>query len=306
MIKASRELAQTAYFTATCSLIITNFCIKFSANKVACFCIYLACKWTGLRIPTSNEGREWFQYVNPEITLKQLEDISEEYLSIYNKCPLRIKRKLGFESKTLEEEQKKEHLKHPVKSNTQPKPPHQVSNVHSTTTVTTKESTEVKSYKDHVEVKKQVTSTMTVNTQQSNIAHPPQKPPSSVPSQLRPPQQKPQQQSQPGQQAPHRVSSTKNGSHENHNGNHHRDNQGIQIHALNHIHHSQSKLNSITNTEMPQETGSKRISTGGVNGGIAQQQMSGSQTAVSVKRASEDTGAVPPSTKMPKLISEKS
>jgi len=95
-------------------------------------------------------------------------------------------------------------------------------------------------------------------------------------------------------------------SHENHNGNHHRDNQGIQIHALNHIHHSQSKLNSITNTEMPQETGSKRISTGGVNGGIAQQQMSGSQTAVSVKRASEDTGAVPPSTKMPKLISEKS
>jgi hypothetical protein len=93
-------------------------------------------------------------------------------------------------------------------------------------------------------------------------------------------------------------------SHENHNGNHHRDNQGSQIHTLNHSHHSQSKLNSITNTEMPQESGSKRISTNSVNGGIAQQQMSGSQTVGSVKRASEDTGAVP--SKMAKLISEKS
>lgn len=47
---APRELAEAAYLTATNSLILTNFCVKFSSEKVACFCIYLACKWTGLRV----------------------------------------------------------------------------------------------------------------------------------------------------------------------------------------------------------------------------------------------------------------
>jgi cyclin T len=47
---APRDLAEAAYLTATNSLILTNFCVKFSSEKVACFCIYLACKWTGLRV----------------------------------------------------------------------------------------------------------------------------------------------------------------------------------------------------------------------------------------------------------------
>ena len=48
--KAPRDLAEAAYLTATNSLILTDFCVKFSSEKVACFCIYLACKWTGLRV----------------------------------------------------------------------------------------------------------------------------------------------------------------------------------------------------------------------------------------------------------------
>lgn len=95
MIKATRDLAEAAYLTATNSLILTNFCVKFSSEKIACFCIYLACKWTGLIIPTSSEGRQWYQYVKPDIVEQELEDISKEYLTIYDKCLPKIQKKLG-------------------------------------------------------------------------------------------------------------------------------------------------------------------------------------------------------------------
>lgn len=96
MIKAPRDLAEAAYLTATNCLILTDFCVKFSSEKVACFCIYLACKWTGLVIPTSSEGMQWYEYVNHDIKEQELEDISEQYLAIYGKCSNKIKKKLGI------------------------------------------------------------------------------------------------------------------------------------------------------------------------------------------------------------------
>lgn len=96
MIKAPRDLAEAAYLTATNCLILTDFCVKFSSEKVACFCIYLACKWTGLVIPTSSEGMQWYEYVNHDIKERELEDISEQYLAIYGKCSNKIKKKLGI------------------------------------------------------------------------------------------------------------------------------------------------------------------------------------------------------------------
>jgi len=96
MIKAPRDLAEAAYLTATNSLILTDFCVKFSSEKVACFCIYLACKWTSLIIPMSSEGMQWYEYVNHDIKEQELEEISKEYLSIYDKCSNKIKKKLGI------------------------------------------------------------------------------------------------------------------------------------------------------------------------------------------------------------------
>ncbi len=55
MFAAPRDLAEAAYLTATNSLILTDFCVKFSSERVACFCIYLACKWTGLIVSHSYE-----------------------------------------------------------------------------------------------------------------------------------------------------------------------------------------------------------------------------------------------------------
>lgn len=104
MIKAPRDLAEAAYLTATNSLILTNFCVKFSSEKVACFCIYLACKWTRLKIPVSTEGMQWYEYVNHDIKEQELEEISKEYLEIFEKCSHKIKRKLGIEKTKSQED----------------------------------------------------------------------------------------------------------------------------------------------------------------------------------------------------------
>jgi len=122
MIKAPRDLAEAAYLTATNSLILTNFCVKFSCEKVACFCIYLACKWTQLIIPTSSEGMQWYQYVKHDIVEQELEDISKEYLSIFDKCSPKIQRKLGMTKSSDDQMQQQQKQAQQVKK--EPKPSH--------------------------------------------------------------------------------------------------------------------------------------------------------------------------------------
>lgn len=43
---ACKDLAQTSYFLASNSLHLTTMCLKYRPTVVACFCIYLACKWS--------------------------------------------------------------------------------------------------------------------------------------------------------------------------------------------------------------------------------------------------------------------
>lgn len=43
---ACKDLAQTSYFLASNSLHLTTMCLQYKPTVVACFCIYLACKWS--------------------------------------------------------------------------------------------------------------------------------------------------------------------------------------------------------------------------------------------------------------------
>lgn len=45
-ISACKDLAQTSYFLASNSLHLTSMCLQYKPSVVACFCIYLACKWS--------------------------------------------------------------------------------------------------------------------------------------------------------------------------------------------------------------------------------------------------------------------
>uniref|UniRef100_A0A3Q0RC98 Cyclin-T1 n=1 Tax=Amphilophus citrinellus TaxID=61819 RepID=A0A3Q0RC98_AMPCI len=86
----SKDLAQTSYFMAT-NLHLTTFCLQYSPPVVACVCIHLACKWSNWEIPVSTDGKHWWEYVDPTVTLELL-DLTHEFLQILEKTPSRLKR----------------------------------------------------------------------------------------------------------------------------------------------------------------------------------------------------------------------
>jgi hypothetical protein len=56
--------------------------------------LFQACKWSNYKIPLSAQNREWFVYVDPSATHELLEELTEEFLTIYKQCPSRLKRKI--------------------------------------------------------------------------------------------------------------------------------------------------------------------------------------------------------------------
>ncbi|KAL3837532.1 hypothetical protein ACJMK2_022882 [Sinanodonta woodiana] len=94
LVRASKDLAQTSYFLATNSLHLTTFCLQCKPTILACVCIHLACKWSNWEIPKSSEGKEWYYYVDKNITLDLLEEYTQEFLNILDKCPSKLKKKI--------------------------------------------------------------------------------------------------------------------------------------------------------------------------------------------------------------------
>ncbi|XP_016354320.1 cyclin-T1 isoform X2 [Sinocyclocheilus anshuiensis] len=92
LVRASKDLAQTSYFMATNSLHLTTFCLQYSPPIVACVCIHLACKWSNWEIPVSTDGKHWWEYVDPTVTLELLDELTHEFLQILEKTPSRLKR----------------------------------------------------------------------------------------------------------------------------------------------------------------------------------------------------------------------
>ncbi|KAK7792973.1 hypothetical protein R5R35_007617 [Gryllus longicercus] len=100
LVRASKDLAQTSYFMASNSLHLTTMCLQYKPTVVACFCIHLACKWSNWEIPQSNEGKDWFWYVDKTVSLDQLEQLTAEFLVIFDKCPTKLKHKIKSISAT--------------------------------------------------------------------------------------------------------------------------------------------------------------------------------------------------------------
>ncbi|KAI4467091.1 cyclin [Holotrichia oblita] len=94
LVRASKDLAQTSYFMASNSLHLTTMCLQYKPTVVACFCIHLVCKWSNWEIPLSNERREWFSYVDSTVTADLLRQLTEEFLTIFERCPSRLKEKI--------------------------------------------------------------------------------------------------------------------------------------------------------------------------------------------------------------------
>ena len=55
------------------SLLLTTFCLEHTPSTVACVCIHLSCRWKGLDIPRSSDGKSWWEYIDPSITRVKLD-----------------------------------------------------------------------------------------------------------------------------------------------------------------------------------------------------------------------------------------
>uniref|UniRef100_A0ABM0MVI0 Cyclin-T2-like n=1 Tax=Saccoglossus kowalevskii TaxID=10224 RepID=A0ABM0MVI0_SACKO len=94
LIRASKDLAQTAYFMATNSLHLTTFCLQYKPTCIACVCIHLACKWSSWEIPLSSDGKHWWEYVDSAVNKTLLNELTSEFVQIMDRCPSRLKRKI--------------------------------------------------------------------------------------------------------------------------------------------------------------------------------------------------------------------
>ncbi|KAH9420891.1 Cyclin-T2 [Dermatophagoides pteronyssinus] len=95
LVRANKDLAQASYIMATNSLHLTTMCLQYKPTVVACICVYFVCKWASFELSRSIEGRDWWTYVDPNVTQEMLEELTGEFLSILKKCPSRLKKILS-------------------------------------------------------------------------------------------------------------------------------------------------------------------------------------------------------------------
>jgi len=46
------------------------------------------------QIPQDSEGKDWYYYVDRSVTLEQLDELTVEFLAIFNKCPSRLRNRV--------------------------------------------------------------------------------------------------------------------------------------------------------------------------------------------------------------------
>lgn len=97
----SKELSQTMYFMATNSLYLTTMCLQYKPTVVACFCVHFVCKWSNREIPKSKEDRSWYSYIDASVTPELMEQLTNEFLVVYDKCPTRLKKKIQSSQESL-------------------------------------------------------------------------------------------------------------------------------------------------------------------------------------------------------------
>ncbi|CAH1773527.1 unnamed protein product, partial [Owenia fusiformis] len=94
VVKASKDLSQTSYFLATNSLHLTTMCLQYPPTLVACLCIHLACTWSDWKLGKSADGNEWYHFVDKTVTTEKLDELTQEFLAIIEKCPSKLRKKI--------------------------------------------------------------------------------------------------------------------------------------------------------------------------------------------------------------------
>lgn len=83
---APKFVTKFAYELATNSLHFTNMCLRLKPTTVACVCLHMAFKRYSLSLPRSTEGKDWWLYLDSEITNDTIQKITDEFLKIITDC----------------------------------------------------------------------------------------------------------------------------------------------------------------------------------------------------------------------------
>lgn len=85
LVGALKKTTQLAYELATNSLHFTTMCLKYKPTLVACTCLNVAFKADSLEIGKSTDGKEWWEYVDPELDYKTITEVTEEFVASIKK-----------------------------------------------------------------------------------------------------------------------------------------------------------------------------------------------------------------------------
>lgn len=86
LVGVSKTVTKLAYELATNSLHFTTMCLRYNPTTVACICLQTAFKSFSLSIGRSKEGKEWWNYLDPNLRRETIDEITREFIAIIERC----------------------------------------------------------------------------------------------------------------------------------------------------------------------------------------------------------------------------
>ncbi|CAH8662882.1 unnamed protein product [Heterobilharzia americana] len=90
--KFPKEIAHTSYYICTNILHLTTLVLRHSAEAIAASSLYIAAKWNGTDIQSSNG--EWYHVFSPSLTREEVTKIADEFTRTFQECDLKIREQL--------------------------------------------------------------------------------------------------------------------------------------------------------------------------------------------------------------------
>ncbi|UJR27392.1 hypothetical protein I4U23_008682 [Adineta vaga] len=100
--KELKEFQNDARYLATESILITPFCLKYSANLIACFCIQLILEIKNYKVEIMDKKKQpWFKTVDESFTKEQIQNLINEFCDIMILYPNESKIKMNGQERQI-------------------------------------------------------------------------------------------------------------------------------------------------------------------------------------------------------------
>lgn len=86
LVSLPKLVTRLAYELATNSLHFTTMCLRYKPTIVASICIHMAVRSNDYIIPESKEGKDWYYYIDPNLTIDTIDNTLKEFLASIANC----------------------------------------------------------------------------------------------------------------------------------------------------------------------------------------------------------------------------